>query len=371
LTCQHEFVTFGYTKGIPHELKEDAYMNPKLVSIVLKEDGDGIRHNVPNVRYKRWEINSLGFRGKEIDLEKKEGQIRIVCLGGSETFGVFESKDKEWPSQLGEMLGDEFPKAEVINASVAGLTIKNKKAYVEKYVLPLKPDIMITTQGALLPITDSIRGVESKRLGSQVKAKMVKSPVRKFMSHLGIKLRTEEAMSRLLPEFLSTPINTWRLKWKIRKKERRHLIHKEPMDSVPEYIILEFEEDLRLFVEYLKGNHMVPIFLTYPTLFTTMNKNFYRYLLLSIRRLCVELSDDGIIDASEKFNDSIRRIAGKQEVALIDNDLLIPKTPEYFVDYSHYTNQGAEFIARNIYQFLRQSELIKEAAIHRDDEGSP
>jgi hypothetical protein len=369
LTCRYEFVTFGGTKENPQELKEDVYMNPKLVSIVLKEDGDGIRHNVPNVRYRGWEINALGFRGKEIDLEKKEGQIRIVCLGGSETFGVFESKDKEWPSQLGEMLGDQFPKVEVINTSVAGLTIKNKKAYVKKYVLPLKPDIMITTQGALLPVTDSIRGVESKRLVSQVKGQGVKHPVSKLMSHLPINLRTEDVIRGLLPEFLSAPINTWRLQWKIRKKESRHLIHKEPIDRVPEYIILEFEEDLRLFVEYLQGNHMVPILLTYPTLFTTRNKNFYRYLLLSTRRLCVELSDDGIIDASGKFNDSIRRIAGKQNVALIDNDLLIPKTLEYFVDYSHYTNKGAECIARNIYQFLRQSELIKEAAIHRQVEG--
>jgi len=334
-------------------------MDIRLVRAVLAEDSSGIRHNVPNVRYEKWEINSLGFRGKEIDLKKKEGQIRIVCLGGSETFGVFEDEGKEWPSQLGEMLKDQFPKVEVINASVAGLTIKNKKAYVEKYVLPLKPDIMITTQGALLPITDSMRGVESKRLVNRVEGKMVKNPVMKFISHLMVFLKVEEAIRGLLPEFLSARMNIWRLRRRIRKKERKHLTNKELMDKVPEYIILEFEEDLRLFVQYLKESHIAPVISTYPTLFTPLNKDIHKNLLLSIRRLCVELSDDGVIDASIKFNDAMRRIASKQNVALIDNDHLMPKTLEYFVDYSHYTDKGAEFIAKNIHRFLNHSGLIK------------
>jgi lysophospholipase L1-like esterase len=331
-------------------------MNLKLARAVLAEDSSGIRHNIPGVKYGIWEINSLGFRGKEVDLKKKEGQIRILCLGGSETFGVFESKDREWPSQLGEMLRNQFPRAEVINASVAGLTLKRKKAYVEKYVLPLKPDIMITTQGALLPITDLMRGVQSKRLGSKVKRKKF---LREFVAENRVLLKLGETIKKGLPVGLSTYLRLWRLRSKIRKKERKHLANKQPMDKLPEHIILEFEEDLRSFTQYLKENHIVPILLTYPTLFTNMNKCFYRYLLLSIRRLCVELSDDGVIDASEKFNDSIRRMAEKQNVALIDNDHLMPKTLEYFVDYSHYTDKGAEFIAKNIHHFLNHSGLIK------------
>jgi len=331
-------------------------MDLKLARAVLTEDSSGIRHNTPGVRYGKWEINSLGFRGKEFDLKKKEGQVRIVCLGGSETFGVFERKDREWPSQLGARLRNQFPRVEVINASVAGLTLKRKKAYVEKYVLPLKPDIMITTQGALLPITDSMRGVQSKRLGSKVKRKNF---LREFAAENQFLLKLGETIKKGLPEALSNYLRLWRLRSKIRKKERKHLANKQPMDKLPENIILEFEEDLRSFIEYLKENHIAPILLTYPTLFTNMNKNSYGYLLLSIRRLCVELSDDGIIDASEKLNDSIRRIAKKQNVALIDNDHLMPKTLEYFVDYSHYTDKGAECIAKNVHHFLNHSGLMK------------
>lgn len=331
-------------------------MDFKLVKAVLTEDSSGIRHNVPGVRYGKWKINSLGFRGKEIDLEKREGQIRIICLGGSETFGVFEGEGKEWPSQLGGMLGDQFPMVEVVNVSVAGLTLKWKRAYIEKYVLPLKPDIIIATQGTLLPITDLMRGAGSKRLRGKVKRKNV---LRKFATENRVILILGETIKRGLPEGLLTYFRLRTLRSKVKKKERKHLINKQPLDKLPENIVLEFEEDLRLFVQYLKEKQIIPILLTYPTLFTNMNKDFYRHLLLSIRRLCVELSDDGIIDASEKLNDVVRKLAKNQDVALIDNDQFMPKTQEYFIDYSHYTEKGAEFIAKKIHHFLSHSGLIK------------
>jgi hypothetical protein len=36
-------------------------------SVLFEEDSNGVHHNIPNARYEKWEFNSLGFRGKEID----------------------------------------------------------------------------------------------------------------------------------------------------------------------------------------------------------------------------------------------------------------------------------------------------------------
>ena len=71
------------------------YMPRDFFSALFEDDSDGVRHNIPNAKYKKWEINSLGFRGKEFNFEKKAGQVRIVCFGASETFGVFENNGKE------------------------------------------------------------------------------------------------------------------------------------------------------------------------------------------------------------------------------------------------------------------------------------
>jgi lysophospholipase L1-like esterase len=343
-----------------------------LYSILVEVDSHGIPHNIPSARYGKWEINSLGFRGKEVDLEKKEGQIRILCFGVSETFGFYESKDKEWPSQLGEIMSNKFPRVEVINASVVGLNLKKNKDYAEKYLLPLKPDIMIIVQTYLIYIKELMRGVGRKHLVNNVKGEKIKRPKEevdeKWVGYNLIKMRAvgsvlpklEETIERCLGEWLSTHINLWRLHRRIRKKEKKHLIHKEPMDEVPENTISEFEKDLRLFVHYLKENNIVPVLSTYPALITPFNKDIHKNILLATRlTFCIELSEEGILDASKKTNEAIRRIAKEENLAFVDNDHLIPKTLEYFGDNFHYTNEGSELIAKNFYDVLNHCQLIK------------
>lgn len=344
----------------------------ELYSTLVEVDHNGLPHNIPSAKHGRWEINSLGFRGQEIDLEKKEGQMRVLCFGVSETFGFYESKDKEWPSQLGEILSREIPKVEVINASVVGLNLKKKKDYVEKYLLRLKPDIIIIVQSHLIYIKELMRGLERRPSVNHVRGKKVKKPKKevdeKWVGYNLNKIRRigsvlpklEETMERCLGEWLSTRINLWRLHSRIRKKEKKHLVHKEPTDKVPENAILEFEKDLRLFIHYLKENHIVPVLSTYPVLITPSNKDIYKNILLVTRlTFCIELSEEGILDASKKTNEAIRRIAKEENVAFVDNDCLVPKTLEYFGDNFHYTNKGSEFIAKKFYDLLNHCQLIK------------
>jgi lysophospholipase L1-like esterase len=336
-------------------VKQDKY------SILLEEDSNGIIHNVPNARYEKWEINSFGFRGREINLEKREDQIRIVCLGASESFGLYESKNKEWPSQLGEMLKDPFPRVEVINASVIGLNFDKRKDYVEKYVLPLKPDILILlNQRFVLFVKDTIRGLERREGVNQGKGRGAENPIKVLLSRGKSLSKLDQAIGRCLPTSLSTAIRMWRLREKIRRKEKRHCINQTPMDEVPENIVLEYEKDLRLFIRYLDENHILPVLSTYPALITPFNKDIHKNLLLATRHVyCIELSEIGLLDASKKLNDVVRRVAEEYRLPFVDNDRLIPKTLEYFGDNFHYTNKGAEFIAKNFYDLLNQGQLIK------------
>jgi lysophospholipase L1-like esterase len=331
----------------------------KIFSALVEEDSEGVHHNIPNAKYRKWEINSLGFREKEFNLEKKEGQLRIICLGASETFGAFESKN--WPSQLGEMLKDPFPRVEVINASVVGSNLKKKKDYVEKYVLPLKPDLMIIFQGFMISgfniyRKDSTRGVERKPWVNKIKEK---NPIKVTLANSRVLPTFEETLKGCLPKWLFTPLHTWMLRGKIRKKEKKYLIDKKPVDEVPENNILDFERDLKSFVLYLKEKNIVPVLSTYPALITPFNKDTHKNLLLANRRFMIELSEEGVIDAPIKFNQAIKRISEELHLTLIDNYNLIPKTLEYFSDNFHYTDKGAEFIAKNFYDDLSHHPFIR------------
>lgn len=339
------------------------YLNLNILLNLFEEDINGIPHNVPNMTYQKWKINSLGFRGKEIDFEKKEGGIRVVCLGGSETFGFYESEGKEWPSQLGKMLRDKFQTVEVINASVAGLRVRQRKDYVGKYVLPLKPDFMIIFHQRILEyVKDTIRGVKgkegiSRRRGKKLK-NIEKEPI--TVSAKRVFSKIEDVLMRCLPEGLITKYRLRKLRRRIRHKEKKHLIHKEPMNEVPDNIVFEYEKDLKSFIQYLKENHIVPILSTFPALVTPFNRDIYEEILLAARLIfCIELSEDGILHTLRVLNDTIRKVAKEDNLILIDNEKLIPKTREYFGDNFHYTDKGAELLAKNVYDTLNHSNLIK------------
>jgi hypothetical protein len=132
------------------------------------------------------------------------------------------------------------------------------------------------------------------------------------------------------------------------------------MNEVPDNIVFEYERNLTAFVHYLKENHIVPVLSTFPVLVTPFNKDIYEDLLLATRLVfCIELSENGILNALRQLNHVIRRIAKEENLIFIDNDALIPKTQEYFGDYFHYTDKGAEFLAKNVCDILNCSNLIR------------
>jgi hypothetical protein len=94
--------------------------------------------------------NRLGFRGRETSLEKPKGTVRIVCLGGSTTYGFFVTSDDEtWPARLEVYLREIAPghSIEVINAGVPGYTSFESLTSLQFRVLDLQPDIIVVYQG--------------------------------------------------------------------------------------------------------------------------------------------------------------------------------------------------------------------------------
>jgi len=97
------------------------------------------------------EINSLGFRGREVPVQKASGTFRIVALGDSTTFGYGETPLSSYPAQLEVALNARASSCgqryEVINAGVEGYSARHVLARLEKEVLPLAPDLLIIFVG--------------------------------------------------------------------------------------------------------------------------------------------------------------------------------------------------------------------------------
>ena len=106
---------------------------------------------VPNLDYYGWfRINSLGFRGREFNVEKTPGRLRVICLGGSTTFDIGSiGKALPWPEVLEEQLRKKLgaQEIEVLNLGIPGSNSLDSLVDLQMRVLRLKPDLLIVYQG--------------------------------------------------------------------------------------------------------------------------------------------------------------------------------------------------------------------------------
>jgi len=133
--------------GIYDELTNEE--NEKICSdhgkiLFIKPD---ITQNKPNQHYEMININSLGFRGGEIQKEKET--FRIFVVGGSTVFGGGSSSDETTISgYLQEFFDNDIEnKIEVINAGISGANSVREEFLIKNYLLELKPDLIIIYDG--------------------------------------------------------------------------------------------------------------------------------------------------------------------------------------------------------------------------------
>lgn len=96
---------------------------------------------------RRARINSLGFRGPE--LEKRDARtFRIACLGGSTVEGCLPDPD-HWPGLVGERLRKTYSdrRIEIINAGVSNYASTDTLVRFVLQVLPLQPDCVVVYDG--------------------------------------------------------------------------------------------------------------------------------------------------------------------------------------------------------------------------------
>jgi len=119
---------------------------------LLVRDADGT-HGRPYGRFKKWKLNEFGFRGGEMSAEPPPETTRVMILGASEAFGLYESEGKEFPAQLGQLLAREG-RYEVVNAAIPGMTARSMSPYWERWASRFRPDVVIVYASPLFYLND-------------------------------------------------------------------------------------------------------------------------------------------------------------------------------------------------------------------------
>lgn len=96
--------------------------------------------------------NADGYRGKAVPFEKQEGVLRVLCLGGSTTYGwSVPFPEEAYPAVLEQMLRERLPSGytdvEVINAGLPWGTSAEMLTHYHFKFHYYKPDLVIINTG--------------------------------------------------------------------------------------------------------------------------------------------------------------------------------------------------------------------------------
>lgn len=103
-------------------------------------------HTEPDDPHGQKSHNEFGQRGKGVPKAKPEGVFRIVCLGGSSTYGNSPSSDeKTWPARLEYYLNlaDLGQRVEVINGGAPGWSTFESSINLSFRMLEWSPDLVV------------------------------------------------------------------------------------------------------------------------------------------------------------------------------------------------------------------------------------
>jgi lysophospholipase L1-like esterase len=283
----------------------------------------------PGARYKKWQLNSLGYRGPEL----REGSTRIVCIGASETFGLYEADGEEYPRQFERDLNAHSGNNtfQVVNAAYPGETLATSILRVPGIVETIHPRFVL-----LYPSPASYIWLPWLHTGTAT----VPSDQGPGRFDLRIAERTRTALKASLPD----GVQTWLRQREINAAAAEFSI----MDRVPEENVLRYRSDLAVLINALQSRGVEPILVTHANPFGEHPLHPDYDLLTSWRKFYPMLTDDGFIDMEHRMNDAMRSLAAEKHIQLIDAAHEIPTSRDNFADFCHFTTVGASLMASHL-----------------------
>ena len=288
-------------------------------------------------------INSLGYRGENFSITKKPGIFRIVCLGGSTTFGIGSSSDKTtYPQFLEDILNSKIQnrKFEVINAGVPGYTTAENLINLEFRIVDLSPDLIIIYDGY-----NDFKPNRVPNFKSDYSHWRYREPIyigRPFTENFRFYVKLKNVILKYSP-----------------KKQYSPFPELKRFDTVSQSGVIAFKRNLRSMVYLAKSENIKVIVSTF--VIPLNNDNFkkdperFRNLL----RFTQTLTYKGILDANIKYNNAIKELAEKENIPLVDSDKIMSLSLEYFDDYVHFNDKGAFLMAKNIANYIIEKYIEK------------
>ena len=289
-------------------------------------------HGRPNGRFKKWKLNSLGFRSPEVSPTPESGMKRIMVLGASETLGLYESEGKEYAAQLEAMLKKHHPNVEVLNAAMAGMSLASMKPYWEQWASKAEPQYVLIYPSPMLYLSDKAPKAPTSD------APASPDPI-SMMDRIRVAPRIRDVLRQA--EWLK-PLRRSYVRWKTRSELAHHSENDWVWSEPPADRLQQFSEDLRGLVRSIRAKGAVPILVTHASRSPSPPTDEDIGELEAMRAFFPRAKPEIIAAFEVRGREAVVRVAEEETVRCIDAaSKMTDDRKAWFADEVHFTDAGA------------------------------
>jgi lysophospholipase L1-like esterase len=269
-----------------------------------------------------YSTNSIGFRGAERP-ELDDEYYEIFTVGGSTTECALLDDEKTWSAILARTLPQCKSKLWINNAGIGGCSTYGHLMLLDEHVLAMKPDMILFLVGA----NDLLKGhynIKDEFLQTGLRYKKMKLMAKSELFSLLLNLYRSQfaTRARVNHNFNQQPIK----ELSDETLKARLQLHKNNQDA--------YANRLKMIITLCQQNNILPVLITQPI------------YIRSKYDICHEI---------DIYNVTTLQTAKESSIPSIDLADQLENKPEYYYDNMHFTNQGAEAVARLLHAHLCDS----------------
>lgn len=334
-------------------------------SMLIDRDSLGIKGRAFG-RFEKWTLNSKGFRGREFTVPKPKDRIRIVTLGASETFGLYESERQHWPAQLRKHIETRYPgrSIDLVNAAIVGLTVSSMEHYFRNRVEWIEPDLVILYPHFIDYIAGDGPGARKARSDDKPRKVPGGDAHESGPGPLRFPGKLKQAAKTKGPQ----PI----MRWAARRLLERDLAAIDTSIQEDDYDageLARFDSLMTSFCSYLGAKGIDLIVSDYAFAFARGSREETLEGLVNMWKHYPWLSRKALVEGLNVYNAHLAGIAARTRAILVSQASLFDGYRDNWVaDGVHFTDQGAGLAARNFFPAV-DAWLAAELAARGDSTG--
>lgn len=284
--------------------------------------------------------NEYGFRGPLLN-DYSNSAIKFFFVGGSTTECYYLSDGKDWPAVCIKKLNSNGPQLWYNNAGLDGHSTFGHALLLNDHIVGYKPNYVFFLTGANDIAAEGLNRFENAMTGSK---KRFLQNFELYNLYLNFKLSAlakKRGVAHTALDFIKLGTADTSDAKQFSANNKAIEAYKERLDQLYEICI---------------KNNIIPVFISQPCLLkpgidpeTKKNTATYPF---------ADHSGLYYYKGLAEYNNAMRDFCDKKHLFFIDAAALMPSSSEYFYDYFHYTNAGANKLGNIIADEITRQKIL-------------